>query len=115
MRTDSGRDFLLDLADARALADGDILLLEDGSAVRVQAVPERVLRITAPDTDTLVRIAWHIGNRHLAAELHAEYLVIADDHVIAEMVRGLGGDAEVVQQPFQPERGAYDHGHAHGH
>ena len=66
----------------------------------------------SPDTGTLVRIAWHIGNRHLAAELHADHIVIASDHVIADMVTGLGGTATLAERPFQPEGGAYS-GHGH--
>ncbi|MEM9173465.1 MAG: urease accessory protein UreE [Pseudomonadota bacterium] len=111
LETDQGVAFLLDLADARALAGGDLLLLDNGDCVEVVAVPEQVMRITAADVHTLMRLAWHIGNRHLAAELHSDHIVIADDHVIGEMVEGLGGRVMRVQQPFQPERGAYDHGH----
>lgn len=114
MATDSGRAFILDLPEAVALRDGDVLALDDGGHVRVIAEPEPVLRITAPDAATLVRIAWHIGNRHLPAELHADYLVIADDHVIADMVAGLGGTAERDELPFHPEGGAYSgQGHSH--
>lgn len=112
MTTDAGRAFILDLPEAIALRDGDVLVLDDGGYLRVIAEPEAVLRITAADAATLVRIAWHIGNRHLAAELHADHLVIADDHVIADMVVGLGGTVERAEQPFQPEGGAYaEHGH----
>ncbi len=114
MTTDAGRAFILDLPEAVALRNGDVLALDDGGRVRVVAESEPVLRIRAPDAATLVRIAWHIGNRHLPAELHADYLVIADDHVIADMVTGLGGTAERVRMPFHPEGGAYSgHGHAH--
>ena len=111
MQADDGSEFLLDLREARALRDGDLLRLDDHSLVRVTALPEPVLRITAPDPRTLMRIAWHIGNRHLAAEIHPDYLLIADDHVIAEMVSGLGGAAERHELPFQPEGGAYAHEH----
>ncbi|MEL6948540.1 MAG: urease accessory protein UreE [Pseudomonadota bacterium] len=112
MTSDAGQPFVLDLPDAVALRDGDVLALDDGSHVRVVAEAESVLEITAPDTDTLVRIAWHIGNRHLAAELHADHIVIASDHVIADMVTGLGGTATLAERPFQPEGGAYS-GHGH--
>ncbi|MEN0045028.1 MAG: urease accessory protein UreE [Pseudomonadota bacterium] len=112
MTSDAGQPFVLDLPDAVALRDGDVLALDDGSHVRVVAEAEPVLEITAPDTDTLVRIAWHIGNRHLAAELHAHHIVIASDHVIADMVTGLGGTATPAERPFQPEGGAYS-GHGH--
>jgi urease accessory protein len=67
----------------------------------------------------MARIAWHLGNRHLATEIAARVIHIRDDHVIADMIRGLGAEARVVQRPFNPEGGAYGqgavHGHSHGH
>ncbi len=111
MKTTSGREFLLDLPKARALKNNDVLVLDDGSRVRVVAAEEAVMRITAGDAKTLMRLAWHIGNRHLAAEIHADHIVMAEDQVIANMVRGLGGHVSLTRGPFQPEGGAYDHGH----
>jgi len=119
-RTLGGLDFVLDLPRATVLRDGDGLVLEDGRIVRVEAAPEGLLEIEAPDRPTLVRIAWHLGNRHLPTQLIGERLRIREDHVIAEMVRGLGGVAMPVRAPFDPERGAYGqaagaaHSHAHG-
>ena len=88
--------------------------------IRVNAAPEPLLRISAPDTLTLSRLAWHIGNRHTPAEITADAVYIQPDHVLAEMVRGLGGAVEDVLRPFEPEGGAYgghgalERGHHHG-
>lgn len=119
---DGGLGFLLDLDKATVLADGDALKLEDGRLVRVVAAPQPLLEITAENPTRLMRIAWHIGNRHTPAEIAGDAIYIEDDHVLAEMVRGQGGSARRVERPFQPERGAYDHecgpdcGHDHhGH
>ncbi|MEL7310778.1 MAG: urease accessory protein UreE [Pseudomonadota bacterium] len=111
MTTRQGVEFLLKLPEAKALRDGDLLVLNDQSAIRVVAADEAVMRVTAQDPHVLMRLAWHIGNRHLPAELHASYILLAEDHVIAEMIRGLGGHVEARQMPFHPEGGAYDHGH----
>ncbi len=115
LTADRGLAFLLDLKDADVLEEGDALRLEDGRLVAVRAAPERLVEITADTPLHLMRIAWHVGNRHVPCELTETALYIAEDHVLAEMVRGLGGATQVVERPFRPERGAYGHGHAHGH
>jgi len=110
-----GLAFLLDLARAPVLRAGDGLRLEDGRIIAVEAAPERLLQIACRDPRLLARIAWHLGNRHLATEIAASVIHIRDDHVIAEMVRGLGGEVRVVSRPFNPEGGAYGAGGVHGH
>src|SRR5690606_879374 len=106
----------LDLDKATVLDDGDALKLEDGRLVAVRAAPEKLLEIRAESPVRLLKVAWHIGNRHTPAEITADAIYIADDHVLAEMVRGLGCAVARVERPFRPERGAYDHGgHDHGH
>jgi urease accessory protein len=114
-----GLAFLLDLSKAPVLRDGDGIRLEDGRIVAVEAAPERLLEITCADARQLARIAWHLGNRHLATEIGDRVIHIRDDHVIADMVRGLGANARIVERPFNPEGGAYGegavHGHSHGH
>ena len=107
LATDSGTTFLLDLARAYHLADGDGLELNDGSYVGVRAAPEPVLEIEAADPASLLRIAWHLGNRHLPLQVVGERLHIREDHVIAEMVNGLGGRTSRLEAPFDPEIGAY--------
>ena len=115
LRGAGGLGFLLDLPEAALLDDGDALVLEDGRLVWVEAAPERRLEIRAASDHALKRLIWHIGNRHIPAEIGAEAIWIADDHVLADMVRGLGGTAEPVERPFRPEGGAYSGGHGHDH
>jgi len=115
MRGVGGIAILLDLPDAAVLNDGDALVLENGRLVWVEAAPERLLEIRAPSEHALRRLIWHIGNRHIPAEIGPDAVWIAHDHVLAEMVRGLGGTAEPVDRPFRPEGGAYAGGHGHSH
>jgi urease accessory protein len=110
-----GLEFLLDLAKAPVLRAGDGIRLEDGRIVAVEAASERLLEIACRDARLLARIAWHLGNRHLATEISARAIHIRDDHVIAEMVRGLGAEARLVLRPFNPEGGAYGDGAVHSH
>lgn len=117
---EKGLGFLLDLEKATILNDGDALKLEDGSLVLVKAAPQTLLEIRAENPLRLLKVSWHVGNRHTPAEITADAIYIENDHVLAEMVRGLGCATAVVSRPFQPERGAYDecghdHGHSHGH
>jgi len=119
-KPDQGDAFLLDLAEAAYLPDGTGLELDDGGIVVVRAAPENLLQIVATDSGSLMRIAWHIGNRHTPAEVTAKAIYIQPDHVLADMVRGLGGTVTEVSRPFEPEGGAYgghgslERGHHHG-
>src|SRR5215471_12405621 len=122
-----GLEFLLDLENAVALRGGDALVLEDGRLIEVVAAPEPLVEIRGADPVHLVRIAWHLGNRHLPTQIAGRGLRIRRDHVIEEMVKGLGARVIEIEAPFDPEGGAYaaahavhdhDHGHAghhHGH
>jgi len=114
LAADNGEAVLLDLETAVAMADGDGLQTIDGRWFRVTAKPEPLLAVTAPNRLLLMKLAWHLGNRHTPAEVQADRVLIRQDHVLAEMARGLGGSAEPVDAPFQPEGGAYG-GHAHNH
>ncbi len=111
LRTEDGREVLLDLLAATRLRDGDGLCLDAGGVIRVVARPEPVLDIQGADGAALVRIAWHLGNRHLPVQLLDGGLRIRADHVIAEMVTGLGGTVEAREAPFDPEPGAYAGAH----
>jgi urease accessory protein len=104
---DSGEAFLLDLPRAQHFADGDGLELDTGGFIGVRAAPEPVLDIEAADRPSLLRIAWHLGNRHLPVQVVGDRLRIREDHVIAEMVLGLGGRITRLEAPFDPEFGAY--------
>ncbi|MEO0619765.1 MAG: urease accessory protein UreE [Pseudomonadota bacterium] len=112
--TDNGTVFLLDLPEATYLAPGDGLLLESGDIVEVHAAPEALLKITTDDPTALARVAWHIGNRHTPAEIATDAMFIQQDHVLADMLRGLGASVADVVRPFEPEGGAYGgHGSLH--
>lgn len=136
LKAGDGTDFLLDLPRATRLRQGDGLLLESGAVIEVQAAPEPLLELRCADADALVRLAWHLGNRHVPTELRTDCLRIRVDHVLAEMARRLGAGVVAIDAPFDPEGGAYegaaapehrhhhhDHGdhhhdggdHAHGH
>ncbi len=122
MRSDGGVAFLLDLPAARLLRHGEGLRLEDGRVIEVRAVPERLLEVRGRDARHLLALTWQIGNRHLKAQVGAERLLVRDDPVIAEMLEGLGATLRVVEEPFDPEGGAYgatahapDHGPIHHH
>ncbi len=115
LRTEGGGEVLLDLPHAARLRHGDGLELDDGSVVRVEARPEPLVEIHAHDEGELVRIAWHLGNRHLPVQLLGDRIRIRADHVIEAMVEGLGGHLEHIEAPFDPEAGAYAGGHHHHH
>ncbi len=112
---DSDKTLLLDLARAQHLGDGDGLELDSGGYVRVRAAPEPVLEIEALDRAGLLRIAWHLGNRHLPLQVAGDRLRIRADHVIAEMVVGLGGKLIPLDAPFDAEIGAYAGPQHHQH
>ena len=115
LATEGGAELLLDLPQAVRLRDGDGLALADGRVVRVVARPEPLLEIHAHGPAELVRIAWHLGNRHLPVQLLGDRIRIRADHVIADMVHGLGGHARALEAPFDPDGGAYAGGHSHAH
>jgi len=115
LTTVAGANVLIDLPQAVRLRDGDGLAVE-GGVVRVRAQPEALMDIHAHDEADLIRIAWHLGNRHLPVQLLGDRIRIRADHVIGEMVTGLGGHVELIQAPFDPEAGAYaGGGHQHHH
>ena len=110
-----GLEFLLDLENAVALRGGDALVLEDGRLIEVVAAPEPLAEIRGADPHHLVRVAWHLGNRHLPTQIMAKGLRIRRDHVIEAMVKGLGARVIEIEAPFDPEGGAYaEASHAHG-
>lgn len=115
MMGSAGTQFLLDLPSAQRLKHGDVLRLEDGRRVRVNAAAEPLARICTQSPNALVRIAWHLGNRHLPVMLETDEIRIRRDHVIEDMVRSLGACVEHIDAPFDPEGGAYAGGHAHHH
>jgi urease accessory protein len=118
VRTVAGLDVLVDLADAPTLRGGDAYVLEDGRMIEIVAAPEELLEVRASDPLHLTRVAYHLGNRHLECEISAKRIRIRRDHVIADMLKGLGAKVVAIEAPFHPEGGAYHqggHGHHHGH
>jgi urease accessory protein len=113
LTADGGVSFLLELADAAHMHDGDGLLLEDGRIIEVKAKLEELSEIRGRDDVHLLRLAWHIGNRHLAAQITMGRILIQRDPVIAAMLRGLGASVRDVEEPFDPEGGAYAGAHHH--
>jgi urease accessory protein len=117
---DGGTDFLLDLPEPTVLRDGDGLRLDGGGYVLVKAANEPLVEVRAGDAALFTRLAWHLGNRHLPTQIDGDRLLIRDDHVIVDMLKGLGADVRHVSAPFNPEGGAYgqhnhDLGHPHAH
>ncbi len=123
MQGTRGLSFLLDLPAAPSLHGGDALVLENGQLIEVLAAPEPLLEIRCADPLHLVRMAWHLGNRHVPAQLLTKSVRVRRDHVIAEMAVQLGARVVDIEAPFEPESGAYaaashhqHHGHnSHGH
>lgn len=110
--SDSGREVLIDAAEARSYVGGDVLLAADGSELLVQAASEPLASVHGP---ALPKLAWHVGNRHTPCQVEADRLLIQRDHVLEDMLRRLGAEIVYVEEPFQPEGGAYGHGRTHGH
>ncbi|MEX6633363.1 urease accessory protein UreE [Hyphococcus lacteus] len=117
MTTDGGISFTLDLPTSRLIRHGEGLELEDGRIIEVRAEPEPLYELTTKDPQAFAALAWQLGNRHLQAQIFDGRIFIRRDHVIKEMVIGLGANVEEVEAPFDPQTGAYDQhtGHAHKH
>lgn len=115
---EEGTQVLLDFEKPVTLRDGDGLVLEDGSIVQVCGQPESLIEITPSSPQDFVRLAWHIGNRHTDVQIVGERIRIRYDHVLEEMLKGLGASLTPLEAPFDPEGGAgHDHPHDshHGH
>ena len=117
---DDGRPAAILLPRGETLRDGDRLTSDCGEQLRVRADPEALLRITASQHLDLIRLVYHLANRHVRAMLSSDAIYIEPDPVLAGMVRHLGGQVDLVQSAFEPERGAYhgssdQHPHSHGH
>ena len=115
LKCDSGASVLLDLPKPETLRDGDGLVLDDGTIVCVGGLSEQLLEISARTPLALVRLAWHLGNRHTDVQIAGERLRIRDDHVLKDMVQGLGATAMPLSAPFDPEAGAPQHQHGQNH
>lgn len=111
-----GEQILVDLPEAIAFEHGDVLILEDGRMAEIIAADEALYEVTPRDRRHLSELAWHLGNRHLPAQLEESRIVILRDHVIKAMLQGLGAKVTEITAPFHPLPGAYhDNGHDHQH
>jgi urease accessory protein len=113
--TDQGDEVLLDLPTAVAMADRDGVQLDDGTWFIVRAAAEPVVDVAHPEPRQLVRLAWHLGNRHVPTEIRGDTLRIRWDHVIEDMLRGFGATVVKLHAAFQPEGGAYSDHHGGPH
>jgi urease accessory protein len=113
----SGEDCGLFLERGTVLRGGDKLLANDSRVVEVVAAPEKLMEAVSGDPLLIAKAAYHLGNRHVAIELKPGKLRLVADHVLGEMVRGLGLKLAEIEAPFEPECGAYGHAgsHPHGH
>jgi urease accessory protein len=112
LETARGTVFLVDLAQTTSLNHGDALVLNTGALIEIAAAYEALYQVTGPD---MVRLAWHVGNRHTPCQLNSDYLLIQADPVIGHMLEHLGAKVTEITAPFTPEGGAYGHGRTHSH
>jgi len=115
MISDGGIEFLLDLPEARLLRHGEGIELSDGRIIKIVAKPEPLYEVRGRDPHHLIALTWQLGNRHLAAQIESDHIRIRQDHVIREMLEGLGASVNEITASFDPERGAYSKGHQHSH
>lgn len=117
---DDGREAGLFLPRGEFLRGGDLVQSNDGLVVQINAAPETVSIVTSDCTHAIARASYHLGNRHVPLQIEPGFLRYQHDHVLDDMVIGLGLSVAVEQAPFEPEAGAYKnssagHGHNHSH
>jgi urease accessory protein len=110
-----GTRFTFDLAEPAALRGGDLLVLDDGNLIEVVAEPEPLIEARAKDLTALARLAWHLGDRHVAVQLFANRLRVRHDPAIEALLARLGAKVVAIEAPFDPEGGAYARAHDHDH
>jgi urease accessory protein len=122
LTAEQGTQFMLDFPAPVTLRDGDGLVLDDGSIIAVAGAPEALIEVSAHNALETVRLAWHLGNRHTDVQIVGDKIRLRRDHVLEDMLRGLGAHVSPVEAPFDPEpasphghHGHEHHGHDHGH
>jgi len=103
----SGEEVALKLPRGATLRGGDLLLASDGRVIEVIAAAERVVHVECSTPSELARVAYHLGNRHVPVQVGDGFLRIGENHVLEEMLRGLGAELTIIEAPFEPESGAY--------
>jgi len=111
---DSGEEVAILLPRGEVLRGGDLLAAADGRVIEVVALAERLLHVECDSPQALARAAYHLGNRHVAVQVGDGFLRLAADHVLEQMLHGLGARLRSIEAPFEPEAGAYGGPHAHG-
>ena len=112
LQTDDGEDFMVELPKTISLLPSDGIVLDDGRVIGIRAKLEMLAKITHIN---LMRMAWHIGNRHTPCQIEDDHLLIQQDYVLEDMLRQLGAKITHITNPFMPEGGAYGHGRTHSH
>ena len=112
LMSDQGETIMVELPEVVSLESGDGFILDDGRVFIIKAKPEALLRI---EHENLARVAWHIGNRHVPCEVGTDFILIQEDHVLADMLKKLGAKLQNVEAIFNPEGGAYGIGRTHSH
>jgi len=112
-RLTSGEEIGLFLPAGTVLRGGTRVEANDGRIVEVVAADEPLIEVRAPDGLLLARAAYHLGNRHVAVQVAAEWLRLQPDHVLTQMLLGLGVSVRELHAPFEPEAGAYSQAHQH--
>jgi urease accessory protein len=112
-----GTQVQIAIAKSESLATDDCLVLDDGRLIEIVARPEPLLEVRAPDVAGLARLAWHLGDRHILAELHERRLRVRRDPAVEKLLTSLDAKVTSIEAPFEPEGGAYSGGQrgAHGH
>ena len=111
---DSGEEVAILLPRGEVLRGGDLLAASDGRVIEVVARAERLLHVACDSPQALARAAYHLGNRHVAVQVGDGFLRLAADHVLEQMLHGLGARLRPIEAPFEPEAGAYGGAHSHG-
>jgi urease accessory protein len=109
----SGEEVAVKLARGATLRGGDRLLASDGRVIAVIAAVERLVHVECATACALAQAAYHLGNRHVAVQIGDGFLRLGENHVLEEMLRGLGATLTIVEAPFEPEAGAYSGTHSH--
>jgi urease accessory protein len=112
-KLESGEEVALVLPRGEILRGGDLVTASDGRIIEVVAEVEKLLHVECDGPQALARAAYHLGNRHVPVEVGATYLRITYDHVLEEMLKGLGAKVSAIEAAFEPEAGAYGAGHQH--
>ncbi len=114
VRLDNGEQAALVVERGRLLRGGEWVQAEDGRQVEIVAVDEPLFEAVSADPLLITRAAYHLGNRHVAVQFVTQGVRFLADHVLADMVAGLGLTVTALEAPFEPEGGAYGHHHGHG-